>query len=200
MTDYSFKLTVISFFDSCSQPVCHILDWFHIAMKFKADQRSVCGSKFIDSLEREAFEHAISRAKWLIWHGKAGKAVARLHELDETLLERPAYAFGTLWWNLHSVAGYIRDNPGLVNYARRHLLGLPISSSIAESAVNQVVSLRMAKKRQMRWSDEGTHLLAQVRVHAINGELKPRAVPLPLRPPRPPHDPSWDAELMRDAA
>jgi hypothetical protein len=33
--------------------------------------------------------------------------------------------------------------------------GLPIRSSIAESAVNQVVSHRMAKKRQMRWTDEG---------------------------------------------
>ncbi|MEO7128979.1 MAG: hypothetical protein ABI040_08990, partial [Rhodoferax sp.] len=72
--------------------------------------------------------------------------------------------------------------------------------SIAESAVNQVVSLRMAKKRQMRWSDEGAHLLAQVRVCAINGDLKPRAVSLPLRPPKPTHDPHWDAELMREAA
>ena len=60
--------------------------------------------------------------------------------------------------------GYIRDNPWLVNYARRHHKGLPISSSIAESAVKEVVSLRMAKKRQMRWSDERAHLLAQVRV------------------------------------
>ncbi len=34
----------------------------------------------------------------------------------------------------------------------------------------------MAKKRQMRWSDEGAHLLVQVRVHVINGELKPRAL------------------------
>ena len=184
----------------CKQPMCRILDWFHIAMKFKAAERSVFGSKFIDSLEREGIEQQIRRAKWLVWHGKAGKAVARLMELDQSLLAGPEYEFGTLWWNLHGVAGYIRDNPGLVNYARRHHKGLPVSSSIAESAVNQVVSFRMAKKRQMRWSDEGAHLLAQVRVHDINGELKPRAVPLPLRPPRPPHDPRWDAELMREAA
>ena len=166
----------------------------------KAAERAVFGSKFIDSLERERIEQQIQRAKWLVWHGKAGKAVARLMELDQSLLVRPAYEFGTLWWNLHGVAGYVRDNPGLVNYARRHHKGLPVSSSIAESAVNQVVSLRMARKRQMRWSDEGAHLLAQVRVHAINGELKPRAVPLPLRPPRPIYDPRWDAELMREAA
>ena len=88
---------------------------------------------------------------------------------DKRLLARPAYEFGTLWWNLHGVTGYVRENPGLVNFARRHHKGLPVSSSIAESSVNQVVSLRMAKKRRMRWSDEGAHLLAQVRVQDING-------------------------------
>jgi hypothetical protein len=50
-------------------------------------------------------------------------------------------------------------------------LWLPISSSIAESAVNQVVSHRMAKKQQMRWTDEGAHCLAQVRVAVLNGEF-----------------------------
>ena len=110
----------------CKQPICRILDWFHIAMKFKAAETSVFGSKFIDSLEREGIEQQIQKAKWLVWHGKASKAVARLMEIDQTLLARPAYEFGTLWWNVHGVAGYIRDNPGLVNYARRHHKGLPI--------------------------------------------------------------------------
>lgn len=85
----------------------------------------------------------------------------------------------------------------LVNYANRHHKGLPISSSIAESAINEAVSLRMAKKRQMRLSDEGAHLPAQVRVCAINGELKPRAIPLPLQPPRSIHQP---AHWLREPA
>ncbi len=34
----------------------------------------------------------------------------------------------------------------LVNYGWRYRRGMPISSSIAESAVNEVVSLRCAKK------------------------------------------------------
>jgi hypothetical protein len=37
----------------------------------------------------------------------------------------------------------------------------------------------------MRWSDEGAHLLSQVRAHEINGDLRPRVVPMPLRPPKP---------------
>ncbi|NPT53989.1 hypothetical protein GNZ13_05045 [Paraburkholderia sp. 5N] len=59
----------------------------------------------------------------------------------------------------------------MVNYGARHRNGLPISSSIAESAVNQVVSHRMARKRQMRWTDEGAHCMAQVRVAVLNGEF-----------------------------
>jgi hypothetical protein len=53
----------------------------------------------------------------------------------------------------------------------RYYKGLPISSSIAESAVNLVVSHRMAKKQQMRWTDEGAHCLAQVRVAVLNDEF-----------------------------
>jgi hypothetical protein len=39
-------------------------------------QQSVFGSKFIDSLEPEGIEQQIRRAKWLVWHGKAGKTAA----------------------------------------------------------------------------------------------------------------------------
>jgi hypothetical protein len=60
---------------------------------------------------------------------------------------------------------------------------LPISSSIAESAVNEVVSLRCAKKRQMRWTNKGAHLLVQVRVAVLNGELEMREIPEPRRFP-----------------
>ena len=58
-----------------------------------------------------------------------------------------------------------------MNYGARYHKGLPISSSNAESAVNQVVSHRMAKKQQMRWTDEGAHCLVQVRVAVLNGEF-----------------------------
>jgi hypothetical protein len=98
----------------------------------------------------------------------------RIKALDELLMANEAYEFSTLWWNLRTVSGYIRNNAHtLVNYGARYRKGLPISSSIAESAVNQVVSHRMAKKQQMRWTDSGAHCLAQVRVAALNNELTP---------------------------
>ena len=90
---------------------------------------------------------------------------------------REGYEFNTLWWNLNTVSSYLKKNAGtLVNYGARHRKGLPISSSIAESAVNQAVSYRMAKKRQMRWTDEGAHCMAQVRVAVLNGEFSPRRI------------------------
>jgi hypothetical protein len=58
----------------------------------------------------------------------------------------------------------------------------------------------MAKKRQMRWSYEGAHLLAQVRVRVINGDPYPRAFATPLRPPKPFHKPSNDAYFILKAA
>jgi hypothetical protein len=149
-----------------------ILDWFHIAMKFKAAENSVFGSATIEPLERETVTTEIERAKWRVWHGKGGKSVARIKALDASLLARQGYESSTLWWNLRRLHFYIDNNAGtLVNYSARYRKGLPISSSIAESAVNQVVSHRMAKKQQMRWTDEGAHCLAQVRVADLNGEL-----------------------------
>ena len=40
-----------------------------------------------------------------------------------------------------------------------------------ESTVNQVVSKRMVKKQQMRWSPQGAHLFLQVRTRVLNDYL-----------------------------
>jgi hypothetical protein len=47
----------------------------------------------------------------------------------------------------------------------------PDEATIVEVVVRQVVGHRMAKHQQMRWTDEGAHRLAQVRVADLNGEL-----------------------------
>src|SRR5208282_3047361 len=43
------------------------------------------------------------------------------------------------------------------NYGDRYRHGEKISTAFAESAVNQVVSKRMVKKQQMRWTESGAH-------------------------------------------
>ena len=106
----------------------------------------------------------------LAW--KDRRSASRIKALDATLLEKESYEHSTLFWNLRRLYFYIENNAGtLVNYGMRYHKGLPISSSIAESAVNLVVSHRMAKKQQMRWTDKGAHCLAQVRVAVLNEEF-----------------------------
>jgi len=41
-----------------------------------------------------------------------------------------------------------------------------------ESTVNQVISKRMVKKQQMRWSQKGAHLLLQVRTRVLDGDWR----------------------------
>jgi hypothetical protein len=84
-------------------------------------------------------------------------------------------AYRALSWNLRGTYWHLESNAQyLVNFGWRYQRGRPISSSIAESAVNEAVSLRCAKKRQMRWTHKAAHLLVQVRVAVLNGELKMR--------------------------
>ena len=67
---------------------------------------------------------------------------------------------------------YVRANAGSIpNYGERHRAGETISSSMAESAVNQVISKRMVKKQQMRWSPRRAHMLVQLRTRALNDTL-----------------------------
>jgi len=59
------------------------------------------------------------------------------------LLTREGYELGTLWWNLNTVYGYLTNNARtLVSYGARRRKGLPISSSIAESALPLLLSKR----------------------------------------------------------
>ena len=68
---------------------------------------------------------------------------------------------------------YVTNNQALIpNYAERHRYGEIISTGFVESAVNEIVSKRMVKKQQMRWTKKGAHLLLQVRVKTLNEELR----------------------------
>jgi hypothetical protein len=63
----------------------------------------------------------------------------------------------------------IHNNRELIpNYGERHRHGEIIASAFVESTVNHVVSRRFVKKRQMRWTQQGAHLLLQVRVQVVN--------------------------------
>ena len=66
---------------------------------------------------------------------------------------------------------YIGNNRHLIpNYGERYRNGEAIATGFVESTVNQVVSRRMVKKQQMRWSQRGAHLLLQIRTHVLHGD------------------------------
>jgi hypothetical protein len=69
--------------------------------------------------------------------------------------------------------GYIEANQQFIpNYGERYRYGEAISTGFVESTVNQVISKRMVKKQQMRWTKKGAHLLLQVRTQVLNDDLR----------------------------
>ena len=123
--------------------------------------------EWIDDIEKD-----IERVKWNLWHGKVNPALEILEYIDiyptkenEKLrkLDKAASEFYT----------YISNNRNLIpNYQIRHSYGECISTAFVESTVNEVISRRMRKKQQMRWTKKGAHLLLQVRTKTLNNELK----------------------------
>ena len=68
---------------------------------------------------------------------------------------------------------YIANNqPFTPNYGERYRNGERIATGFVESTVNQVISKRMVKKQQMRWSPKGVHLLLQVRTRVLDGDWR----------------------------
>jgi hypothetical protein len=63
-----------------------------------------------------------------------------------------------------------RNRAFIPNYGERYHNGERISTGFVESTVHQVVSKRMVKKQQMRWSQRGAHLLLQIRTRVLNGD------------------------------
>ena len=65
------------------------------------------------------------------------------------------------------------DTGSLINYGERFRAGERISSCLAESTVNAVISKRFAKRQQMQWTKRGAHLLLQTRTRTLDGTLRP---------------------------
>jgi len=60
----------------------------------------------------------------------------------------------------------------LMCYQSRYGSQLAISTSLAESAVNAVISERFKKQRHVHWTPEGTNSLLHLRVADLNGVLR----------------------------
>lgn len=152
----------------------HFLDWFHITMKItviKQMSKNTLGKKYED------FEKKFERIKWFIWHGNVFQALQLLDSCVfdlESEDEEKEQKNDKLYKQVEEFYQYIQVNSTFIpNYADRYNHGETISSSIAESTVNELISKRMAKKQQMRWTKKGAHLLLQVRIKTIDHALRP---------------------------
>jgi hypothetical protein len=157
----------------------HILDWYHLRQRVAKLNAVVHGRPTASQL-RTADHDWLSRLagglKWRLWHGRAREAMGRLAVMlyvlgKSTVCRKPAARqIRKLTLDL---LGYLRNNAdSLPNYGRRYRAGRRISSAFVESAVNQLIDKRMSKSQQMRWDPLSAHLLLQVRVRVIDGQLR----------------------------
>ena len=155
----------------------YILDWFHITMRITALKQMVKAFTSLSSLEDA--EAQLDKIKWYLWHGNAFHALEKIFWLYEDVAwikpeETPQpKRFARLTKALSEFHTYIENNRAFIpNYGERYRYGETISTAFVESTVNEVISRRMVKKQQMRWTQKGAHTLLQVRAQTLNDDLR----------------------------
>jgi hypothetical protein len=153
----------------------HLLDWFHISMRLTVMSQLTKSIEADDQPNLSAeIEKELECLKWNLWHGNAHKAIQIVEDLEVALdLEENNQEQRKLLKAVREFWTYITANRKFIaNYGDRYRHGETISTGFVESAINQVVSKRMVKKQQMRWTDRGAHLLVQVRTRVLNEEWR----------------------------
>ena len=151
----------------------HWLDWFHITMRITVMRQMAKGLPDDELLKNIGTD--LERVKWCLWHGNVFKALQVLGgiQMDLDSVENGNHALGKLEQYVSEFDTYIASNKAFIsNYGDRYRYGEMISTAFAESTVNQVVSKRMVKKQQMRWTQRGAHLLLQVRTKVLNDDWR----------------------------
>lgn len=154
----------------------HVLDWFHITMRLTVLGQYARGVAHHDEAVGANMLAALDRIKWLLWHGnqhRAGETIGVfLDDVDGLEVDYPNLR--KFARTAREFAAYIAANAGsLINYGERYRAGERISSCLAESTVNAVISKRFAKRQQMQWTKRGAHLLLQTRTRTLDGTLRP---------------------------
>ena len=110
-----------------------------------------------------------------LWHGNVFRALRVIGDiqmyLDSVVEDSPTLS--KMGRHVSEFYTYIANNGAFIpNYGDRYRYGEMISTAFAESTVNQVVSKRMVKKQQMRWTQRGAHMLLQVRTKVLNDDWR----------------------------
>jgi hypothetical protein len=155
----------------------HVLDWFHISMRFTNLQQIAKGvNATVDGAVRSHALAEIDRAKWRLWNGHTERGIVGLIHLGQwaqaTCFEHIP-SLNKLAHKLLETIRYLELNAdSMPDYGKRHRAGQRISTGFVESAVNEIVSKRMVKKQQMRWNRYTVQRFLDVRIHVLNGTLE----------------------------
>jgi hypothetical protein len=137
------------------------------------------------SLDSVQFE--VERLRHLLWNGYHKKAVKTLDRIVSwAKMANAALDIAMVVAKVERLAArcmelcaYIENNANaLIDYGQRYRAGEPVSSSRAESTVNQLVNARMNKRQQMRWSPQGAHRVLQVRAAILDNRLIQQTIQL----------------------
>ena len=167
----------------------HWLDWFHVAMRLRVmgqmakglvnEQNMMSAQEPLteagEELDTVDIGKQLERVKWFLWHGNVGRALDTIDDVEGELdlLPQVGESRKKLLKAVREFRGYIEANQNFIpNYGDRYRHGEKISTAFAESAVNQVISKRMVKKQQMRWTESGAHNLLQIRTKVLNNQLR----------------------------
>ena len=175
---------------AAGEPVCHILDWFHLSMRMRQIEQILMGlsARHLRNPEPvQAAQASIERVRHLIWHGRQDQAdleIALLSGYGRKIAERNGVfvqeSTNDLTRLCKELQGYAQNNrDSIINYHRRYHGKQPVSSSRAEACVDEIANARMGKKQRMRWSPRGTHRVATVRAAVLDGRLTSHGV-IPL--------------------
>ncbi len=115
----------------------------------------------------------LERLKWYLWHGNVLRALQLVEDLEFDLDELPASPEQRkVAKAVRELSRYIRATRAFIpNYGERYRYGEAISTAFVESTVNQVISKRMVKKQQMRWTRRGANNVLQIRTRVLDGEF-----------------------------
>jgi hypothetical protein len=166
----------------------HWPDWFHITMRLTVMGQMTRGLAVEGegpaaepSNEAEGRpdgvepEKPLERLKWHLWHGNVYRALQITEGLEADLGSQgeESERAKKLLKAVREFHYYIESNQASIpNYGDRYRHGETITTSFAESTVNQVISKRMVKNQQMRWTPRGAHLLLQVRTQVLNDNFR----------------------------
>jgi hypothetical protein len=155
----------------------HVLDWFHVGMRFENLKQVAKGiNGLTDGALREHALAEIERAKWRFWNGYAERGIIGLVHLAHWTAAQcfdHLPSLKKLSKSLLDVIRYLESNSdSMPDYGERYRAGTRISTGFAESAVNEIIAKRMAKKQQMRWNRYTVQRFLDVRVHVLNGTLE----------------------------